>query len=187
MTWITNHSTSKLFWTIWITSLLFRSPHCIFFLSLTFYFRQFSTGRLQPLRLQQEWSGLFETVQELLSLTHTSPGSSLKVPSQMNSSFVTLSSSSSRKNETDISVVVVSDNVTDVEPKSELWTERSGVARDRTTTAAARAPTTTTTTTTAPRKRKRRRRKKMKKSQNFPSLWLFAESRASEWTWRCRS
>ena len=81
-----------------------------------------------------------------------------------------MSSSSSRKNETDISVVVVSDNVTDVEPKSELWTERSGVARYRTTTAAARAPTTTTTTTTAPRKRKRRRRKKMKKSQNFPSL-----------------
>ena len=80
-----------------------------------------------------------------------------------------MSSSSSRKNETDISVVVVSDNVTDVEPKSELLTERSGVARARTTTAAARAPTTTTTTT-APRKRKRRRRKKMKKSQNFPSL-----------------
>ena len=73
--------------------------------------------------------------------------------------------SSSRTNETDISVVLVNDIV---EPKSELLTERSGVARDRTTTAAARAPTTTATT--APRKRKRRRRKKMKKSQNFPSL-----------------
>ena len=125
---------------------------------------QFWTGRTEPRRLEEDWSGLFQNVQRLLSRTQSSLSSVSKVSSHLSSNFVTLSSSS-RNNETagDSVVVVVASvahNLTNVESKLAKLLDQSSAPDKR--------------KTTVPRRRKKKRRKKLKKSKIFP-LWLFAK------------